>query len=99
MKPHHAAALTLIGLGWYLMVPPKQHDPSASTATMEPLNQWLRIHAFDTAASCETARQAMVDSYNAELTKDPKSARAQSGFAVFSDSECIASDDPQLKRK
>jgi hypothetical protein len=46
MKPHHAAALALVG--WYLMVLPTKDangiDPS------DPLPRWVVLRAFDTAA-------------------------------------------------
>jgi hypothetical protein len=52
MKPHHAAALAL--LGWYLMVPPRvfvykhwsiDHDA--------PLPKWDIYSSFDSAQECE----------------------------------------------
>jgi hypothetical protein len=37
MKPRHAIALALYGLGWYLMLPPMV---GGHTDTSAPLNSW-----------------------------------------------------------
>jgi len=97
MKLRHAAALA--GLGWYLMVPPSVHHGSDVITALEPLNKWLNLHSFDTAATCEATRQTMIDSYKKTLDTDPADEHALKGFNSFSDSECIASDDPRLKCK
>jgi hypothetical protein len=97
MNLHHAAALALVG--WYLMVPPNVRDPSASAASIEPLDQWLNVRSFDTATACEDARTAMIGSYREELRKNTNSEHSFIGFSASSATECIASDDPRLKKK
>jgi len=99
MKLRHAATLTLIGLGWYLMVPPDVHKGSASVKTLEPMGQWLNLHSFDTAAACENGLADATKGIKDDLSKNPTSVAALRKFRWISDAECIASDDPRLKEK
>jgi len=91
VKTWHAAALALVG--WYLMVPPtvdaNHIDPSV------PLPKWVVLRAFDTAAACNDAQDQLryrVSRLNLQIAADAAASEA----AEFS--QCIASDDPRLKK-
>ena len=53
MKPHHAAALALVG--WYLMLPPVTSDGRIQKDA--PLSRWYIFSNFETKEECEKARQ------------------------------------------
>jgi hypothetical protein len=99
MKLHHATAFALIGLGWYLMVPPAVHKGSDSVESLEPPSQWMNPHSFDTAAACEDGLAISTKSSKEKLDNNPTDAEALRNFNWISDAECIASDDPQVKSK
>jgi hypothetical protein len=83
MKPHHAAALALVG--WYLMMPSGDHPTEAH------ISHWLKVQTFDSAAECSSRRWDILS--EASANKDDfrlRTARAM---------RCIASDDPRLKDK
>jgi hypothetical protein len=52
MKPHHAAALALVG--WYLMLPPVTSDGRIQKDAS--LSRWYIISNFETKEECEKAR-------------------------------------------
>jgi hypothetical protein len=98
MKPQLAAALALVG--WYLMTPPPSKAPNVGwvVSPSDPLNEWRHIASYDTAAECETARDALNKQgwrlINAN--KDPFSNDAAIGQQDAS-VECIATDNPRFK--
>ena len=91
MKHLHAATLALVG--WYLMVPPfrgKEYDVKAQ------LSDWSIMKEFDTEKGCKD--------YPAHLEKLLKEKHHGDGNLVvnkvlFDKTQCIASDDPHLKKK
>jgi hypothetical protein len=89
MKILHVAAFALTG--WYLMAPP----PNAlwkldGTGPFLPLVQWMHMQSFDTAAQCEQGLLDEAKFYAAH--SDPPDVNPW----VFA--QCIATDDPRLKR-
>jgi hypothetical protein len=91
MKQRHGAAIVLVG--WYLMVPPtkdaNQIDPSVR------LPKWIVLRAFDTANACNDTQDQLryrVSRLNLQIAADAAASEA----AEFS--QCIASDDPRLKK-
>jgi hypothetical protein len=54
VKPRPAAALALVG--WYLMLP--RSDINA------PLNTWVQMQSFDSAADCQTYRAATIANFD-----------------------------------
>jgi hypothetical protein len=85
MKPRHALRSLV---GWYLMVPPK----SGSHA---PLDEWVTLFSFDTAKECHRAESAMLHVLE-EYKSKPGAAKTTQALI---DGECVASDDPRLKKK
>jgi hypothetical protein len=88
MKPHHAAALALVG--WYLMIPPpKDKVPNAAA----PLPNW-RIHAsYDSVKECERGADEL-----REKLLSPGHPLTTEALAWSQSFTCIASDDPRLAR-
>jgi len=90
MKPHHAAAVAL--MGWYLMVPPLIGNYAIKTDA--PFSQWVIVKKFDTASDCEREKAAR----KAKIL--PRTgARGVVPFCRDCFLECIATDDPRLKPK
>jgi len=109
MKPRHTAALAL--LGWYLMCPPVENScwygertlhklfSSAPSACEEkypnldtPFDKWEQAHAFDSADKCQYGMMDQ-DALMAKRLLNPSVAAYGYGC------QCVASDDPRLKRK
>jgi hypothetical protein len=91
MKPHHAAALALVG--WYLIAPPSMLPPG--DAYKEPLRKWHILRGFDTADDCEDYLSTFFeDSRQKDALNMLEPANRDYMFA-----ECVASDDPRLKEK
>ncbi|MGA9725219.1 MAG: hypothetical protein WBQ86_22380 [Candidatus Binatus sp.] len=84
MKPRHAALLALVG--WYLMVPIKNHLDA-------PMRYWSLFENYPSTKECSEAQAALL-----KESKDPDSKihRFTDEIAM---SECIASHDPRLKEK
>ena len=95
MKPRHATALAFVG--WYLMAPPA--FPGRSDMPLNenmpadqqfdehaPLSRWSPLGTTQTAAECRAAR--------GRLRHDPQPLIRLIGLV----SDCIASDDPRLKK-
>ena len=97
VKLRHAAALALVG--WYLMAPPFTRDGVNSKAL---LFEWKQVASFDTTSECAEHAAGMEKfvAGRAEQNKDPR-YRDTLRYAAqaFSQSLCIASDDPRLKEK
>ena len=109
MKRHHAAALALVG--WYLMTPPTQQvqctrggwNPGLVSSltciyrveSQAPLREWERVpdsQEFEYKTDCQ--RAIAKDCYR-EVEADGTSSLE--GSLCYAD--CIAADDPRLKRK
>jgi hypothetical protein len=114
MKPRHAAALALVG--WYLMMPTVNRSAPGSPSRIMPpgmpLSYWDNASAFDTAESCNSAREARnktgkemlekmkTDSGRELLQKEPDGGAALVAIATAdTNAQCVASDDPRLKEK
>ena len=94
MRPSHAAALALVG--WYLMTPPTTGNPKPFEHDVTaPLSRWTVDQAFDTAAECEGRCGQIGD----ELARKAERGRSfdllDLGRML---AQCIASDDPRLRR-
>jgi hypothetical protein len=90
LKLHHAAALVL-GLGWYLMVPPVDQTGDYYADPKAPLVQWTIRSSYDTAKKCEKARAKV----KGEMSQPHGRLGTVSSFLTMA--TCIASDDPRLK--
>jgi hypothetical protein len=105
MKPRHAAALALVG--WYLMTPPAncrtgtpEECPNIGCAFCQsddwaPLREWTRVpdtQEFEYKTDCE---RAISNDCRSQVGDDGKSY--QEGDLCTAD--CIAADDPRLKKK
>ena len=90
MKLRHTAALVL-GLGWYLMVPPVNQNGDYYADSQAPLSQWTIRSSHDTARKCEKARAKL----KAEMSEPHGRIGAVGSFLAMA--TCVASDDPRLK--
>ena len=113
MKPRHAAALALIG--WYLMVPPMCADhpvPAWCRESTDPVGKWTIRDSFVTEAECKAklsswrgrTRQLLPCSGTDDLracwnSLSPLRQRISSDWEDAVSAECIAADDPRLKKK
>lgn len=85
-------------IGWYLMAPPLKWGPLRLDSEA-PLSSWGIIESFDTAKQCEAFRMRRLEEINPSDTGSfPKNMKQAAAAEVFF-SQCIASDDPRLKRK
>jgi hypothetical protein len=94
MKPRHAAALALVG--WYLVVPPPY---SQGAHSLPPLSKWSIYKWFESADLCNFFR---ADGATGVLQDAPPDFVQQfdgSLMDIFKQGECVATDDPRLKKK
>lgn len=97
MKLRHAAALALVG--WYLMVPPHRicvdcrdyFQPDSPNAS---LDKWEIVHHFDTLTECKKDLLW----YQKTASRGTVVKRPRVPY-VATYGQCIASDDPRLKKK
>lgn len=99
MKPSHTVALSLLALGWYLLVPPRSLEAGSPVTAIPPLSQWQMLRSFDNAEACEGALTTLLKGLKQNLDKNPSDAKAAKQYAFASDARCVASDDPRLKEK
>jgi len=91
MNLRHAAALASIG--WYLLVPPSMKN-SHNLDRKAPLSRWMYEGAFDHADDCESSRaNGAMAKVSGGTEQEIKRLRE-----MFAHGQCIASDDPRLKR-
>ena len=98
MKLVHPAALALV----YLMLPTPYGEHSLRYVPELPLSKWSVFQSFDSADSCESIFATMRTETNKNLRKgmDPDKASPDERMAfLFTQAECISSDDPRLKEK
>ncbi len=91
---HRVAPLALAV--WCLMVPPMTQvsgRPAALTET--PLCRWNTSASFGNSKSCIRYQSARID----ELERRSDQVGREYWLEVFTNSVCIASDDPRLKEK
>jgi hypothetical protein len=88
MKFRHAAALALVG--WYLMMPPRDHANRQYADTSAPMSQWQQLAAYDSADKCEEAKLKF---YKA-LVKQGKKERAD----FSQNADCVEANDPRLAK-
>jgi hypothetical protein len=84
MNRRHATSL--VGLGWYLMMPPTMSD--GTVVTSAPLSQWLVSSSHDSADDCESVR-LMASGW----MPYPDGRRA-SHTPLGDKAACISSDNP-----
>ena len=106
-KAKQIAAAALL-CGWYLMHAPwagphggRDLDGNAIPNRDAPLWQWTISQSNDSAAQCEAARARDFDSAKPLLS--PKAWMRSRNKALeaswYATDQCIASDDPRLKKK
>ena len=107
MKLRHAAALALVG--WYLLIPPvfspMGSNPRSSNDLSAPLNRWdIWGNAFDSEVSCRKEKERLRAEAPRRLRfahehpdQDPN-GNIVAVSEAWQLAECIASDDPRLKR-
>ena len=102
MKPHHAAALALVG--WYLMSPPPQNVSSDGAHlsylidSKTPLRKWRRVpesQEFECKIDCQ---RAISNGCHQKIDPDGDSY-TEGPLCSYPYADCIASDDPRLKEK
>ena len=99
MNLRHAATLALVS--WYLMVPPAISNTEVNHGAALP--NWEIISSFDSAEACHamilylqrTPPKAVPEE---EATKPPLGKHYNPTIAQLRDAQCVASDDPRLKR-
>jgi hypothetical protein len=106
MTLRHAAALTLVG--WYLMVPPvvdnaPGHSGKWVAAIMNgSLTNWEQWASYDTAKECNDFRfnESSDTAHSLVSGKIPPEKRhaIEKYYAEIDLAQCIATDDPRLKR-
>jgi hypothetical protein len=87
MKPRHVAVLALVG--WYLLIPPI--DKGGRVEASLPLDYWLNLDSFVTAAECRDAALQR----QTEVEREPGNSEAR--IETYRGWRCIATDDPHLK--
>lgn len=90
MKPHHAAALALVG--WYLMIPPSSTLPPG-VAYKEPLRNWKIVRGFDTADDCDD----FLSTFFEQAREKQGLNILEPAYRDYMFAECVASDDPRLQ--
>jgi hypothetical protein len=96
MKLRHSAAL----VGWYLMVPPFAGAPKGAPANFDaPYSSWQSIDPFDTADACRADRDRLRKWAKGNTECDSKVGIEHYLCARWIGADCIASDDPRLKKK
>ncbi|HUO04601.1 MAG TPA: hypothetical protein VMU16_05330 [Candidatus Binataceae bacterium] len=89
MTRRHATALALVG--WYLMMPPTGRDHPMGNANA-PLSQWIkRPTMYRDKEECEHVldrHRRMTNSKNRQIA-----------VKFYKQAQCVASDDPRLKKK
>jgi len=97
MKVSQAAALALVG--WYLMVQPL--DSRGCPDHSVPISGWEIEGVYDTAAQCKQARDDDMETVRQHVN-DPEIRKLPcTPLDKLSDParECVAFDDPRLKKK
>jgi hypothetical protein len=91
MKPHHAAALVLVG--WYLLLPPwiapNKFDARA------PMSKWEQSGKFDSVAQCKVMLSALVDWY----ADHPEEKEASWFRRLYRKAQCVSAEDARLEGK
>jgi hypothetical protein len=77
MKLRHAAAITLFGLGWCLMVPPESENAPYGNLNLEaPVSCWPQVGTiYPTQVSC----QEFIKKLRADSRKDPNERKEFDG--------------------
>jgi len=85
MKFRHAGSLALVG--WYLILPPASLPSAPLDWRSTPkLNTWARVAYYDSAADCNNAKMALINTMPKESADVLRAMNA----------ECIAIDDRRL---
>jgi hypothetical protein len=101
MKPHHAAALALVG--WYLMSP-SLTDDGLGVISSAPLSQWEILASFDAARDCEREKESRQNKavYVLRMLSSQKllkSHHAPLNYIQDANGVCVSTDDPRLEAK
>ena len=98
MNLRHAAVLALVG--WYLMVPPvnKTGDHEYGVDFGSALSKWAVNAAFDKASNCNALAGQMSSMGLKDLKKYPASSFKWALADMWTQCQCIATDDPRLAK-
>jgi hypothetical protein len=106
MNPRHCAALMLVG--WYLLIPPvfsaMGGHPRAFNDLKAPINRWDIQGTFESDASCETERARILKEaplriqFAHEHPDQDQNGNIEAVAEAWQLAQCVASDDPRLKR-
>jgi len=98
MKPHHVAALALVG--WYLMGAPRISESPLRFDLTAPLTKWNQYDSYDSAADCAAAKTKMLApilKLADSQTGTEKQATMRDLMSAITALKCIGTDDPRLK--
>ncbi len=100
MNIRHVAALALAG--WYLMVPPAFPTSPKPNADVHfddsaPLSKWDIWGSYDSAKECMATRVGNLMTIPQAILKS-KNPNVKAYFSQNTLAQCIASDDPRLKK-
>lgn len=94
MRIRHLGSLAIVGsylMGWYLMIPPRMGNGAGSGFDAKaPLAEWFAFSSHDFAHECEGAK--FLDREGRKQKPDDPLNKA------FESAQCIATDDPRLKK-
>ena len=92
MKPHHAAALSILLIGWYLLIPPSSGRDNPMGNVDAPLSQWMkRPTTYRDKDECEHVLDRHRRLTNAK--------NRQIAVKFYKQAQCVSADDPRLKAK
>jgi hypothetical protein len=93
MKLRHA--LTLIGLGWYLMAPPVK---LGTVAADSPLSGWTVLKDYDDFMACTFGQATLAaQTHGVAAPNTAAILLIPSQAQQFLAAQCVATDDPRLK--
>ncbi len=105
MKSRHAAALAIVA--WYLMIPPTGIDNTVDAHAA--LSQWRKGVSFESAKQCNDSLKDAIQNpmtpaeYQAATQATRKAKMHPLSMSEMTKrtalSQCVAGDDPRLKRK
>src|SRR5215469_1407595 len=98
MKTRYAAALALVV--WRLMIPSAGSNAILIAA---PLSEWTLSSSYDSAESCESVLTALKTDAFTQAQYDCLSDRSRANLChadvATTNSECVSTDDPRLKKE
>ena len=96
VNSRHAGTRALVG--WYLLTAPPMSGPERA-GVAEPISEWNFESSYDSASECEVARKAMIEKGMIHLNPGGINDGLPLMLEIMKSAQCIATDDPRLKRK